>query len=501
MTHWTIRRRISVSFGVLLLLMAALAAVAYSRLVRINEQAEHVSTKSLPGLFYGAKAATALDLAYSLTQEFVVQRDPAARQKQVDLIAANRATLHDALTQYEETLTDIDRDMVRTINDQRDAFERIQDEILRANVDVGASEKGAVILGSRLDPAFDRTEALLQTLIERHRAAADADMRDILTAAITARRWLLISFSSVLILAFACGYYLLRSIAAPLAELSQRLEQSGLQVNTSVTEIAATARQEQIMATEVASTTLEIGATSKEISATAKELVRTMTAVSAAAEQSAALAGSGQTGLTDMEQAMRQVMAAAAAVNAKLAVLNEKAGNIGQVVTTITKVADQTNLLSLNAAIEAEKAGEYGRGFAVVATEIRRLADQTAVSTYDIEQMVKEIQGAVSAGVMSMDKFSEDVRRGIESIEQIGGQLSQIIQHAQALAPRVESVNEGMQAQTTGAEQISEALTQLSTAAQHTVESLRQSSAAIEGLQQMSSGLSADVSRFKAQVA
>ena len=143
--------------------------------------------------------------------------------------------------------------------------------------------------------------------------------------------------------------------------------------------------------------------------------------------------------------------------------------------TTITKVADQTNLLSLNAAIEAEKAGEYGRGFAVVATEIRRLADQTAVATYDIDQMVKEIQSAVAAGVMGMDKFSEEVRRGMQEVQQVGGQLSQIIQQVQALAPRVESVNEGMQAQTTGAEQITEALMQLSEAAQQTVESLRQS--------------------------
>jgi methyl-accepting chemotaxis protein WspA len=190
------------------------------------------------------------------------------------------------------------------------------------------------------------------------------------------------------------------------------------------------------------------------------------------------------------------VMEAAGSINAKLAVLSNKAGNISQVVTTITKVADQTNLLSLNAAIEAEKAGEYGRGFAVVATEIRRLADQTAVATYDIDQMVKEIQSAVAAGVMGMDKFSEEVRRGMEEVQQVGGQLSQVIQQVQALAPRVESVNDGMQAQASGAEQITQALTQLSEAAQQTVDSLRQSGQAIDELNRVAVGLSGGVSRF-----
>ena len=79
--------------------------------------------------------------------------------------------------------------------------------------------------------------------------------------------------------------------------------------------------------------------------------------VAAVADESAALATQGQTGLTHMEETMRHVMEAAGSINAKLAVLSEKAGNISQVVITITKVADQTNLLSLNAAIEAEKAG------------------------------------------------------------------------------------------------------------------------------------------------
>ena len=289
----------------------------------------------------------------------------------------------------------------------------------------------------------------------------------------------------------------LRDMMQGLAKIVGEVQNSGIQVNSSVTAIAATGKEQQATATEIAATTTEIGATSKEISATSRELVKTMNEVSAVAEQAASLANSGQAGLSRMEETMRQVMEAAASINAKLTVLNEKAGNINQVVTTITKVADQTNLLSLNAAIEAEKAGEYGRGFAVVASEIRRLADQTAVATYDIEQTVKEIQSAVAAGVMGMDKFSEEVRRGMQDVQHVGGELSQIIHQVQALAPRVESVNEGMQAQATGAEQISQALTQLSEAAQQTVESLRHSADAADGLMEVSAGLHASVSRFK----
>jgi methyl-accepting chemotaxis protein WspA len=282
-----------------------------------------------------------------------------------------------------------------------------------------------------------------------------------------------------------------------LTALVGQAQKSSAQVSTSVTEIAATSKQQQATAAETAATTTEIGVTSREIYATSRDLVRTMNEVSLVSEQTATLAGSGQSGLTRMEATMQDVMGAAGSVSGKLAILNEKAGNINQVVTTITKVADQTNLLSLNAAIEAEKAGEYGRGFSVVATEIRRLADQTAVATYDIELMVKEIQSAVAAGVMGMDKFSDQVRRGMAEVQQVGGQLSQIIAQVQALVPRFQVVNEGMQAQATSAEQINQALLQLSEAAQQTVESLQQSSQAIDELNLVSNGLRNGVSRFK----
>lgn len=289
----------------------------------------------------------------------------------------------------------------------------------------------------------------------------------------------------------------LNRLADDLSRLVGQVQRSGIQVNSTATEIAATAKEQQSTATEIAATTAEIGATSKQISATSKELVRTMNEVSQVAEDTTELANTGQTSITRMENTMRQIMEASSSISAKLAVLSEKTANINSVVTTITKVADQTNLLSLNAAIEAEKAGEYGLGFAVVAMEIRRLADQTAVSTYDIEKMVKEMQSAVAAGVMGMDKFSEEVRRGGEEIRQVSTQLAQIIHQVQTLTPRFQTVNEGMHAQATGGEQISETLTQLNEATQQTAESLRQSNLAIEQLNDAARGLQTSVARFK----
>jgi len=289
----------------------------------------------------------------------------------------------------------------------------------------------------------------------------------------------------------------LNRLADDLSVLVGQVQRSGIQVNMTATEIASIAREQQSTTTEIAATTAEIGATSKQISATSHELDKTVNEVSVVAGQTGELAGSGQAGIARMENTMRAIMEASGSISGKLAVLNEKTANINSVVTTITKVADQTNLLSLNAAIEAEKAGEYGLGFAVVAMEIRRLADQTAVATYDIEKMVKEMQSAVSAGVMGMDKFSEEVRRGVDEIRQVSTQLAQIINQVQTLTPRFQTVNEGMHAQATGAQQISETLTQLSEAAHQTADSLRQSNISIDQLNEAARGLQTAVARFK----
>ncbi|HEY5498092.1 MAG TPA: methyl-accepting chemotaxis protein, partial [Syntrophales bacterium] len=187
-----------------------------------------------------------------------------------------------------------------------------------------------------------------------------------------------------------------------------QVQRSGIQVTTSATEIAASARELEATVAEQAASTTEVTATSKEISATAEDLVRTMDGVGSSLNQTIQMAEGGRSDLTNMEGAMRGLATATASISGKLGTINDRANKISNVVTVINKISDQTNLLSLNAAIEAEKAGEFGRGFSVVAREISRLADQTAIATQDIEHVVKEMQTSVSAGVMEMDKFADE---------------------------------------------------------------------------------------------
>ncbi|MBG0845592.1 methyl-accepting chemotaxis protein [Pseudomonas chengduensis] len=542
MINLTVRNRIIVSFLLIIAILVLLAGASYARLVQIENEANGIRNESIPGLYYPSKA-----------QELWSRHMLDTRRLLLRAVDEDVATLLNNYRDQFATLEQaIDEEFGRYQSATADAqelalaeqFRQVQRQYLNRHGQLLDSlpsielKQARQFSAERVFPDWEKGESLLSELIEMNRSQADAAAHEIRSAVRIMEAGLLVAILLAILVSAVCGWLLMNAITTPVnrivstlkslesGDLSVKLDlhrrdefnaielgfnsmvgelknlvgnaqRSAVQMTTSVTEIAATSRQQQATATETAATTTEIGATSREIAATSRDLVRTMGEVSDNAEQTSILAGTGQLGLARMEEIMHQVMGAADVVNGKLSILNEKAGNITQVVTTIVKVADQTNLLSLNAAIEAEKAGEYGKGFAVVAVEVRRLADQTAVATYDIEQMVREIQSAVSAGVMGMDKFSEEVRRGIGEMAQMGDQLSQIIQQVQALAPRIQMVNEGMQAQSTGAEQINQALVQLGEASSQTVDSLRQAGAAIDELNQVANNLRVGVSRFK----
>ena len=281
-----------------------------------------------------------------------------------------------------------------------------------------------------------------------------------------------------------------------LDSLIGQVGRSSDQVSSSAARIADSVHQLEATVAEQAASTSEVSTTSKEISSTVTGLAQTMGRLTETASEAAQLATQGVTSLSDINATMKTLLEATVEVSGRLEILRTKTGNINQVITAITKVANQTNLLSLNAAIEAEKAGEYGPGFAVVAREVRRLADQTAIATLEIEAVISEMQTAVREGVAGIETYTEQTRSSSESIARISTDLGRVIEYTQQLSPQFETVNQSMQTQSESALQISEAMSQLNDAARQTREFLTAFLSASNQLKSAVDGLEVEVDRF-----
>ncbi len=291
----------------------------------------------------------------------------------------------------------------------------------------------------------------------------------------------------------------LRKMAHGLRSLVSQVKSSIVrQVSTSTQIAAATASQDESISgfeKEVS----QAAAAVAEISASARELAVTMDAVHKDAEAAGDAAGAGHHDLSELEKTMRSLTNATMSMAGKLELVRQSAEEVGGVVKTIADVAEQTNLLSLNASVEAEKAGEYGRGFSVVAREIRRLSDKTAVATLDIAQMVESMRSAVESGVAELEIFSETVSSCASTANEVGTALGGVISRVEGLGPKFERVNDGMQAQSLGATEISEAMVRLRERARAASESMNQLNDATEQLREAASLLRNEVSTFKTE--
>jgi len=274
----------------------------------------------------------------------------------------------------------------------------------------------------------------------------------------------------------------LKDSFAKLNFVIDQANQVSTQVSASTNQITNSGKHLEASALQQAKSIKQVNTTAKAIANTSGQLVKTMENVTQQTTTTAKATSSSQKSLTEMAAAMGDLASATNIISSRLRMMNEKANNITSAVNLILEVADQTNLISLNAAIEAEKAGEYGAGFAIVAKEVRRLADNSAATSEEIEETVKEIQSSVYKGVMEVDKFSQQVQHHIELVSRISQQIATVIQQVQSLTPQFEQAKQSVEEQFTGAQEISATISQLSQVSQQTVTSLQDTNHALEQL-------------------
>jgi len=282
-----------------------------------------------------------------------------------------------------------------------------------------------------------------------------------------------------------------------LRKVTQEIQNSVSILTSSVAEILTSTSQLASITEETATSVNETTTTVEEVKQTAHLSSEKSRKVSESAQNVVSVAEQGKAAVTETLEGINLIKGYTESVAENIIKLSEQSQAIGEIITTVNDLAQQSNLLAVNAAIEAAKAGEQGKGFAVVAQEVKSLADQSKQATIQVREILSDIQKATGTAVMATERVSKAVEDGVtqatESGESIRKLADSIVEAAQAAA----QIAVSSQQQLAGMDQIALAMEQIRQAAQQNAAGTRQTEQAAHNLNELGQNLKTVVERFK----
>ena len=272
---------------------------------------------------------------------------------------------------------------------------------------------------------------------------------------------------------------------------------SAREVASASTEIAASSEEMSTGMNEQSEQVRQIASAIEEMSASITEVAQKSKDAADKADNSGQTATKGGEVVEQTVAGMNTINEAVSASAASVKELGQRGEQIGQVIEVINDIADQTNLLALNAAIEAARAGEHGRGFAVVADEVRKLADRTTQATEEVAESIRAIQTETEQAVGRMESGTAEVQKGVELAGQAGDSLREIVSGAKDVAGVVQSIAAAAEQQSAASEEVSRNVESITAVTQQASESASQSAAASAQLSSKAESLQQLLGAFK----
>lgn len=529
-------KKLAVAFGVIELLMIGLGVFSLSQLTNVNGTAVQVVSSKMPSqhalgnLRYDVSAMRRAELSYLLSVDQKEKWNKSMAQALQDIQRDEK--------EYQSLIVS------EKERQSYEAFDQAWKKYLAVHANVmdmtSSNEYQAGVLAQTAGTdAFEAATKILQQDVEwNERDAKDVAAR-VAASYASSRYWII----GVLIFAAIAGFALATVIGRGVAHAMERMltqvqqiagndlavddvevnsedeiGQAGLALNTMKNNlgnvihiIAGTADQlarasEQISAgaTHAASgarmqadQTQQVATAMQEMAVTVQRVSENSQTAFQTSRESAQAAQDGGKVADETLASMQKISDSTRKVAARITELGKRSQEVGAIVAVIDDIADQTNLLALNAAIEAARAGEQGRGFAVVADEVRKLAERTTKATTEIASMIDSIQQETKSAVQAMEQNGGEVQRGVERTQASGQALRKFIEMSERVGEMVAQIATAAGEQSSATESINSSIAHIATSTQESTEAVEQTARACNDLSRMAQDLRNLVGQFK----
>jgi methyl-accepting chemotaxis protein len=444
----TFSRKLTLSFAIVVLLTVAAALVGSFALSRVVAAKDHVIDVNARALVAAERMDAALYRRSAALRGYLLTGAP----EFLDRINLSQSQFATTVAELRRVLQDPNaRADVDEIERSDEIFQsEIQHMVQMKRADTPIAQITQYML-SNAQPARNKVEGLVTQFAVIEQSDLDHGQEAANHSATFYRTIVMVITAVVVLAAIFLGSLLSRLLSGQIGSAVQDIQSSAAELQFTATEQATGAREQATAMSEITTTMNELLATSRQIAGSAQR-------VSSIANETATAARSGDTVVKKAHDSIAGIKHQVDQVVAHMLELGRKSQQIGGVVDIISELSEQTNILAINANIEAAGAGESGRRFAVVADEIRKLADRVAGSTKEIRRLVDDVRAAVNSTVMATETGSKAVDAGTRDFGDLALSLSQMVSLAGTASEAAREIELSTKQQSTAVEQVNGAV-------------------------------------------
>ncbi|MEI7614712.1 MAG: methyl-accepting chemotaxis protein [Betaproteobacteria bacterium] len=540
MNNLKIGTRLAIGFASIVILIVCVALVSYFELNKLKEQTDSLANVNFVKAQLASDVQESMQKAYQSIVTSVFADEAGALQKEKTTIEKQRAIYREAFKKLEDLEQNTEgKALLEKIKQLTQTASLVNSKALSLAAEGKADEARKIVkteANAAMAPLLDSFDELSQFQKKR----TNSRYEEAVSAYQSAVNALGIGCSIAVLIAIVFSVLITRSIVTPLnsvitvmrniaegerdltqnmnldskdelGELSKwfdmfmdNIQEDINQIGKSTHQIASAATQLHSTAELIATGAEQVADQASNVAAAGEE----MSASSGDIAHNCSMAAEGSTHASEAAKAGARIVDETISVMSSIAIrvrdtaktvesLGSRSEQIGEIVGTIQDIADQTNLLALNAAIEAARAGEQGRGFAVVADEVRKLAERTRKATTEISEMIKSIQSETHGAVIAMETGVDEVTHGSEKASESGKALVNILSQISNVSTQINQVAAAAEEQTAATEEISNNMYKITEVVSRTSQGAQETTRAADQLSELAGNLDRIVRQFK----